>query len=113
MLDTESPDFLVDPRGSLPENIEQAVNDLVNWKILFVAGHEFAHHYLGHIHKSKMAFSHSANEKHDYLNHLYSYAENNELEADFQAITAPKHGSEWTNDELAKGAFHLFLALDI
>lgn len=49
MLLTESPDFDLDPRGDLPESIDQRVATLVDEQMQFVIGHEYAHLLLNHL----------------------------------------------------------------
>lgn len=49
MLKTEAMDFLMDPRGIVPESIGTAVHNPIPFQLEFIAGHEFAHHVLGHL----------------------------------------------------------------
>jgi len=49
MLKTEAMDFLMDPRGIVPESVGMAIYDPIPLQLEFIAGHEFAHHILGHL----------------------------------------------------------------
>lgn len=49
MLKTEAMDFLMDPRGIVPQNIGKAMHAPIPLQMEFIAGHEFAHHILGHL----------------------------------------------------------------
>lgn len=48
MLLTETPDFDLDPRGTLPLRIDQYCNRVVDDQIQFIIGHEYAHLLLNH-----------------------------------------------------------------
>ncbi len=49
MAMNEALDFDLDPRGTIPPRIDFIVNDLVDWQMRFIIGHEYAHHALGHV----------------------------------------------------------------
>ena len=48
-LQNESMDFLLDPRGIVPQTIFQRIKDTTNKELQYVAGHEFAHFLCGHL----------------------------------------------------------------
>lgn len=49
MLKTETMDFLMDPRGIIPNKINESITDPINYQLEFIAGHEFGHYLLGHL----------------------------------------------------------------
>lgn len=49
MRGSESFDFEIDPRGSLPPHFEQAIQNLCRRQMEFTFGHEFAHFLEGHL----------------------------------------------------------------
>lgn len=49
MLQTEAPDFDIDPRGDLPDPIHNYCRFVANDQLQFVIGHEYAHLILGHL----------------------------------------------------------------
>jgi hypothetical protein len=77
--------------------------------MLFVIGHEYAHHYLKHLDKTispKLKVFKSNEVK------FYSYKQKDELEADRNAITKPVLNTNERSD-LANGAFLFFYYLHI
>lgn len=52
MLQTETPDFDLDSRGELPEDVEKICQTIVADQIKFVIGHEYAHLLLNHFDSS-------------------------------------------------------------
>jgi hypothetical protein len=53
MLCNESEDFLFDPRGIIPKEIQNVLNNNWKWNSIFLAGHELSHFILGHIREDK------------------------------------------------------------
>lgn len=49
MFLTETPDFDLDPRGQLPEELDRQMTKMVNDQLQLVIGHEYAHVLLGHL----------------------------------------------------------------
>lgn len=49
MLCKEAEDFLCDPRGIIPKEIQSVLNNNWKWNSVFLAGHELCHFILGHI----------------------------------------------------------------
>ena len=112
MLGTESLDFEIDPRGEIPDEIQLKINEVTDWQMLFIIGHEFAHHYLNHLKTStigifKYQFVYSNKET-----RFYNYSEELELEADFHSVSVPILKRAYRT-ELCDGAFLFFIWLDL
>ncbi|UKB81396.1 hypothetical protein [Chryseobacterium sp. MEBOG07] len=111
-LGTESLDFEIDPRGKLPKSIKRKIDYLTDWQMLFIIGHEYAHHYLGHLENSTIMKSY------DRINYLtsnvqfYTYKQECEFEADKNAITNTLYNKH-DQTELLDGAFLFFSYLDM
>ncbi len=88
MLGYEAMDFEIDPRADLPGEIHQRVQILTDQQLQFIIGHEYAHHYLGHLDSGKLLDFDSLGAVHQELGRLkiYNYSQQNELDADFHAI---------------------------
>jgi hypothetical protein len=112
MLGTEPLDFELDSRGEIPEKIEKQIQISTNWQLRFIAGHEYAHHYLGHLNKSniKTVSKLNNNGKEENLS-IYSYSHQNEYDADFNSINSVLNKDY--KDSLAVGAFYFFFFLDL
>ena len=110
MLGVESLDFDLDPRhDTLPSHIIDTNNDLVNSQIMFIIGHEYAHHTLGHLR--------SANTLKVFPNELnfqkaYNYFQKQEFEADWYSFKNIKATKD-EKTEILNGAFLFFIYIDI
>jgi len=99
MLKTEALDFLMDPRGIVPQDIYDAVHAPIPLQMGLIAGHEFAHYILGHLSDSKVVnkpiyFAISSKDE-DYKSMIvYNQSQKEEFEADIQAILLPQYGQE-------------------
>lgn len=110
MLGTESLDFELDSRGDIPEELHLEVEDIVNGQMMFIIGHEFAHHYLNHLEQASTGYIKlSATDENT---PFYNYSQKRELEADFNAIMTPEI-SDLERDIIANGAFTFFIWLDL
>lgn len=49
MLQTEALDIEIDPRGEIPKELDEAINNSVNNQLKFVIGHEYAHFLFNHL----------------------------------------------------------------
>lgn len=110
MLGVESLDFDLDPRyDTLPFNIIDTNNDLVNSQIMFIIGHEYAHHTLEHLRSTNMieVFSNEIN-----FQKVYNYSQKQEFEADWYAFKNIKSTKE-EKTEMLNGAFLFFIYMDI
>lgn len=96
MLGSEALDFLMDPRGMVPKSIADAMHAPIQFQLQFIAGHEFAHHILGHLSesnvKSKPIYFAISTKDEDYKPmQVYNRSQKEELDADAQSILLPKH----------------------
>jgi len=114
MLQTEALDFDIDPRGEIPEPVDKECQYHTDRQLEFVIGHEYSHHFLGHldngklIDESMMATLDSQEFKHK----TYSYLQQDEFAADIDAIERPIYSLEEREDMLNRALF-FFVYLDI
>lgn len=92
MLKTEALDFLMDPRGIVPEDIAEIMHSTIPDQMSFIAGHEYAHYLLGHISESNVAHKpifHAIfpNEKEYKPLAVYNQSQVQEFEADVNSIS--------------------------
>ncbi len=112
MLRKEALDFYMDPRGLVPPKITTAIHAPISLQLKFIAGHEFSHNILGHLSNSNLSeqpiFYALSNSDCDYkLTKVYNTSQQNEFDADVQAILLPKYSNR-ERIELLKAAL-LFL----
>lgn len=92
MLKTEALDFLMDPRGILPRDVADAIHEPIERQKEFIAGHEFAHHILGHLDKTTIVQRHifhaiSERDQDNYGNvPTFTTSQQQELDADGAAV---------------------------
>lgn len=91
MLKTEAQDFLMDPRGIVPEDIAEIMHSTIPDQLLFIAGHEYAHYILGHISEGNVAdkpIFHAIfpNDKEYKPLTVYTQEQKQEFEADINSI---------------------------
>ena len=112
MIGTESFDFELDPRAKFPKSIKKKIDVRTDWQMLFIVGHEYAHHYLGHVGKSKTINLHRKVEFITAPSSFYNYSQVSEFEADKNSIlNTVYHDDEQA--ELINGAFLFFIYLDL
>lgn len=109
LMGKEALDFEIDSRGELPQNIHIQIDNATDWQMLFVIGHEYAHHYLSHLDKKSVKSLNSFENK-DFK--YYTFRQKNELEADLHSIIKPKLKQSERTD-LADAAFLFFIWLDL
>ena len=110
-LQHESMDFDVDPRGIVPKNISDYIENLVVLEKQFIAGHEFSHYLCGHlkdtivqkIYTFKDAFK---SEK------IYNIKQQNEFEADLSSILRPNYSDD-EKKSIINAALIFFASLDM
>jgi hypothetical protein len=115
MLQTESMDFELDPRGNVPKEIDELNKFWVNEQLQFVIGHEFSHNLLGHLDKNNInersLYSLGLiNSKNSYK--FYNNSQEQEFEADVKSIIIPKYPKA-IFDEKVNAAIFFFKYLDI
>ena len=116
MLGNESFDFDLDPRGDLPQSIHSEIQMVTEQQLLFIIGHEYSHHILGHLSdtytntiKSKdLFFSSYSKNNYKYYNYRYSH----EYKADFFSIKNIKSEAN-IKSAILNGAFHILIYFDI
>ena len=96
MLQTEALDFDLDPRGIISEEIAEAISRPMAGQLQFIAGHEFAHHILGHLSEDDVSDRPSfipvlGSDEPVGVRPVYNRSQLEELEADVQAILLPKY----------------------
>ena len=98
MRGSESFDFEIDPRASLPTNLEQTIQNLCRRQMEFTFGHEFAHFLEGHL-ESDASGSPTK---------VYSFE--SEVTADRQAVVSV-NADKKSRGHLACGAYDVLLYL--
>ena len=117
MLKTEAMDFLMDPRGIVPAAIGRAMLEPIPFQMQFIAGHEFAHHVLGHLSDKNVierpTFFAISSEDEDYKpRSFYNKSQKEELEADSHALSLPNYTGE-TSKNILEAALIWFGGLEI
>jgi hypothetical protein len=117
MLQKETLDFLMDPRGIIPGYISEAIHAPIQYQMQFIAGHEYAHHILGHVPVDKNSkrpiLRAMFKSQDDYgFEKIYSYAQKQEFEADVQSIILSKHTNE-ERRKLLEAALLWFACLEL
>lgn len=113
MMKQEAMDFFMDPRGIVPKEVGVKIHAPIKYELQYIAGHEFAHHLLGHfndrnIDTKKILLINDIG----YSYPIYNTAQKQEYEADISSINRP----EYTNkeySEIIKGALIWFISLEL
>lgn len=112
MIGTESFDFELDPRAKLPRSIKKKIDYMTDWQTLFIIGHEYAHHYLGHLENKSILNSHNRVRFITEPIKFYTYNQECEFDADRNAINNTIYNN-YEKTELIDGAFLFFSFLDM
>jgi len=111
MLGSESIDFDLDPRGTPPAYVDEAIKRLTHDQISFTFGHEYSHHLLNHLQKGQTKkqslqeiFYTSKSEK---IVSSFSYKHKQEYEADCFSVKNIKSNTAYKS-RLANAAFVMF-----
>jgi hypothetical protein len=119
MIKTESLDFLMDPRGILPEKVAEAIHSPIPLQLQFIAGHEFSHFILGHLSDTNLveqpifhAISENDGESDYKPIKTFNNSQQDEFEADLQSIVLPNY-SEETTCALLEAALLWFGSLEL
>lgn len=107
MLQSEALDFDLDPRGQVPKEVHNNSKHHTDMQLEFVIGHEFAHHFLGHLDDSNLIEGNylSAQELGEKTSMFFSYAQKDELEADISAIDRPVFSPDVKADFVTRALF--------
>lgn len=95
MLNRESFDFEIDPRGIIPSDIKESLLRPYPFQSMFLAGHEYSHYLLGHL-DDKCITKKALNKAHfkdetDYRKvYGYNTSQKQEFEADIAALNLPQ-----------------------
>lgn len=114
MFLTESPDLDLDPRGHLPESIDQRISNVVDDQMQFVIGHEYSHLLLNHLDGKcvgslPLSVIPAVVQEHF---QYYTPRQNQELAADASALLDPQLSDDGLANRLM-GAIWFFLGLEI
>lgn len=114
MLQSEALDFDIDPRGDIPKPIDTACKYHTGKQLEFVIGHEYSHHFLGHLDKNNLieAAMMDALDSQEFKHKIYSYSQKDEFAADIDAIERPNYSPEQKEDMLNRALF-FFVYLDL
>lgn len=88
MMQKESMDFEIDPRGIIPSQIDMEIRYHVNDVMKFIVGHEYSHYVLGHLNdESTFEASFLTSIDTEEVKHkFFSYDQKDELAADIHSL---------------------------
>lgn len=112
MMGTESLDFEIDPRGRLPKSINRQLEFKTYWQMNFIIGHEYAHHYLGHLEKAVVRKMHISISATSTSPKKFTHRHKCEYDADSNSILQTTFNDSGKS-ELLDGAFLFFFYLDM
>lgn len=114
MLQSEALDFDIDPRGEIPKDVHDLAIYHTNRQLEFIAGHEYSHHLLGHLDDNSLVEGTflSAVDSGEIVHKFFSYAQQEELDADLDALERPVYTPEMRADMVNRALF-FFVYLDI
>lgn len=116
MMGSESLDFDIDSRGDLPPKIHKEIANYTEVQLIFIFGHEYAHHILGHLSSSSIkkyplqTIMHTERSNIDIK--AYSYEHKKEYSADLYAIKNIRNNNQFRSI-MADSAFLMFIYFDI
>ncbi|MGR9475926.1 hypothetical protein [Rhizobium leguminosarum] len=91
LMMSESLDFDLDPRGIVPREIHDKIEQMVSWQMKFIIGHEYAHHILRHDSDDALYIStptrfSDGDDPGDWIGYLRQHQQ--EFDADLHSISA-------------------------
>ncbi len=94
LLKSEAMDFFMDPRGTVPQSIGTTIHRPIKHELQFIAGHEFAHHLLGHLDDDNVTTRNilSVGSNH-YSMPVYNTSQQHEFEADIKSLEMPEYNA--------------------
>lgn len=109
----ESLDFEMDPRGKIPLEIEKDIQLIVPFVLVFISGHEFSHHILGHCNKNNLRnmVLWSKGEK-NYSEKIYNVSQKEELDADLGSLIIPTYSND-LYERIYESSLIWFIMLDL
>lgn len=109
----EALDFEMDPRGIIPKEIEDDINHIVPLILVFVSGHEFSHHLLGHCNKNNLKnLVLWSNGENVYSEKVYNASQKDEFAADLGSLTIPKYTID-LYERIFESSLIWFIMLDL
>lgn len=109
----EALDFEMDPRGIIPKEIEDDINGIVPFILVFISGHEFSHHLLGHCDKNNLRnMVLWSNGENVYSEKIYNVSQKDEFAADLGALTIPAY-PDGIYEKIYGSALIWFIMLDL
>ena len=108
----ESLDFEMDPRGTVPKNIEKDINSIIPFILVFISGHEFSHHLLGHCKKNNLRNIVVWGNDERNSQRIYNTSQKEEFAADIGALEIPKY-PEMIYDIIFECSLIWFLIIDL
>lgn len=117
MLNTEAPDFELDPRGIIPAKLQKIITTPFYFQSTFLAAHEFSHYLLGHLKDNdvvrKEIVHHKFQDTTDYRKYIaYNTRQTHEFDADIEALNRPNY-PEYFYSKLFTHTLRWFAALSI
>lgn len=111
-LGTETLDFEIDPRGIVPKEIDDDINSIIPNILIFVAGHEFSHHLLGHCDKNNLRSMIMWGNDESHSQKIYNTSQQQELDADLGSLEIPDYSNTYLK-QITESALIWYLMLDI
>ncbi|WP_182033556.1 hypothetical protein [Enterobacter bugandensis] len=115
MLKSESLDFDIDPRGEVPEEIEQELSRYIDDQMLFLIAHEYSHYFLGHMDNANLiddVMHHAIEDIDGKTPKYFTHGQQQELDADVDAINR-QDLSEPAVHRIVTAAIFFFAYIDI
>ncbi|WP_272674996.1 MULTISPECIES: hypothetical protein [unclassified Providencia] len=115
MLKAESLDFDLDPRGIIPEEIDNELSNYIHVQMLFLVSHEYSHYFLGHMNTANLVdnITHHVIEKIDGKTpKFYTHNQQEELDADIDAIDRQNLSTSDKGNFITAASF-FFVYIDI
>jgi hypothetical protein len=113
MMKSETMDFLMDPRGIVPEDVHDMIHAPIESELQYIAGHEFFHHICNHLNNSNLVQKAFLTiDGNEYTGPIYSVSQKQEFEADIASINRPLYSAE-DKIKLVESALLWFTSLEM
>ncbi|QIH75006.1 hypothetical protein GTN31_01425 [Macrococcoides canis] len=90
LLGSESMDFRMDPRGIIPQSINNNLDLITDYQMAFIVGHEFGHFFCNHLDNNKTKTLYLKQRDSQLRNvKVYSQSHKQEFEADIDSLNRP------------------------
>lgn len=111
-LGCETLDFEMDPRGRLPKNVEEDIKDIIPFILVFISGHEFSHHLLGHCNKNNLRSIVMWGDDESHSQKIYNTSQKQEFDADIGSLEIPEY-PEHVYENVFESALIWYLIVDL